>query len=158
MLATLIAAGILSGGTTPPVSDYAKFKAVFPAFAAAPDATIDFWWAQAALIVDRRADCLGEGAELAQMLLVAHYLVLAGIGTGAEAQMAAQGMASFKSIKSGSLSLDRGESKSAGGQFATTSYGQRFWAMLLPCVSGPRVTGTGHLPGGLGGPFNRWGF
>lgn len=151
MLAHLIAADVFAaGGITPPVGDYAQFKAVFPAFAAVSDDTIGYWWTQAALIVDPKADCLGPRADLAQMLLTAHYLVLAGAGTGAEAEMAAQGMGGFKSIKSGTLGLERGDSASSGGGFASTSYGARAWAMILPCVAGPRVTGTGYVVGGCG--------
>jgi hypothetical protein len=132
----------------------ATFTAAFPTFAAVSDETYDLWLAQAIIITEPRESCLGAQMDMATMLLTAHLLTLAGVGTGAESEMAAQGMAGFKSMRSGSLSLDRGESKStSGGVYATTSFGQRFWAMFAPCVSGPLVTATGYLPCGAVSPW-----
>lgn len=131
-----------------------QFLTAFPSFAAVGVPTIALWKAQAELITSGLADCLGDRADMATMLLTAHYLTLAGVGTGAESEMAAQGMAGFKSIKSGTLSLDRGEVSTKGGEFAATSYGARAWAMIAPCLAGPRVTGTGYVVGGCG--FNGW--
>lgn len=145
---------------TPPTK--AAFIEAFPSFTAVIDAAYDLWSGRAGRVIDGKEDCLGADADLAAMLLTAHYLTLQGFGTGAEAEMAAQGMGSFKSIKSGSLSLERGDTgSSSGGEFASTSYGQQAWAMIAPCVSGPRVTGTGSLVGGCGfngfaGPLPPW--
>lgn len=133
---------------TPP--DKATFTAAFPSFAAVADPTYDLWLADAVLVTEPLQDCLGARMDMATMLLTAHLLTLAGVGTGAESEMAAQGMSGFKSIRSGSLSLDRGESKSQGGIYASTSYGQRVWPMLAACLAGPRVTATGCLPTGDG--------
>lgn len=128
------------------------FIAAFPAFASAPAASVAYWSEQAAMITAPFEECLGDRYQFATWLVTAHHLVLAGLGTGAEAQMAAQGMAGFKSIKSGTLSLDRGDNYSAGaGEWGATSYGLRVWPMLKACVAGPRVTGTGSL---VGGRFN----
>lgn len=127
-----------------------QFIAAFPAFAAVPAPSIQFWNTQAALITDPQSECLSDRATMAEMLLTAHYLTLAGLGTGTEAQMAAQGMSGFKSIKSGSLSLDRGDVATKGGEMGTTSYGARAWAMISPCFAGPRISSTGYLPGGCG--------
>lgn len=137
---------------TPP--DLATFTAAFPAFAAVTQPTYDLWLAEAVALTEPQEACLGARIDMATMLFTAHYLTLAGAGTGAESEMAAQGMAGFKSIKSGSLSLERGDSASSGSQFDTTSYGGRAWAMLKPCVSGPLVTGTGYAVGCCG--FNGW--
>lgn len=125
-----------------------RFIAAFPAFAGVPAASIQFWNGQAVLITDPQADCLGARAEMATMLLTAHYLVLAGLGTGTDAQMAAQGVAGFKVIKSGSLNLERFEGSTKGGELGTTTYGARAWAMISPCFAGPRVTDTGCVVGG----------
>src|SRR5690606_13559406 len=87
---------------------------------------------------------------LATMLVTAHYLTEQGIGTGAESEMAAQGMGAFKRIKSGTIDLeraDRAESSDAG-TWGATSYGARAWPMLKACIAGPRVTATGSPPCG----------
>lgn len=125
----------------------ATFTALFPAFAAVTDDQYAFWSAQAVLVTVPLESCLGDRMDLATMLATAHYLAESGIGTGAESEMAAQGMAGFKSIKSGTLSLERGDSSStSAGSWSTTSYGARVWPMLSACLAGPRVTGTGTLP------------
>lgn len=137
----------------------ATFVALFPAFAAVSDDQYVFWSGQAVLVTVPIEACLGERMDLATMLCTAHYLAESGIGTGAESEMAAQGMGGFKSIKSGSLSLERADSSKTGdmGSWGTTSYGSRVYPMLSACLAGPRVTGTGTLPclgrfGPLGGP------
>lgn len=127
--------------------DKAEFVALFPAFAAVTDDQYEFWSAQAVLVTEPIEACLGERMDLATMLVTAHYLTESGIGTGAESEMAAQGMGGFKRIKSGSIDLERGEAKdsSSAGSWSTTSYGMRAWPMLKACVAGPRVTSTGAL-------------
>jgi len=128
--------------------DKATFIAIFPAFAAVTDDTYAFWSGQAVLITSPQEACLGERMDLATMLATAHYLAEAGIGTGAESEMAAQGASGFKRIKSGTIELERADSTSASdaGIWGTTSYGLRLWPMLRACVAGPYVTGTGSIP------------
>lgn len=135
--------------TAPPQD---TFTGLFPAFAAVTPEQYAFWSGQAVLVTEPLEGCLGGRMDLATMLATAHYLCEAGVGTGAESEMAAQGMAGFKSIKSGSLSLDRADSKSAAdaGAWGATSYGLRLWPMLKACSAGPRVTGTGAVIGGCG--------
>ena len=132
----------------------ATFIGIFPAFAAVTDEAYAFWSAQAVLITEPLQDCLGARMDLATMRATAWYLTDAGIGTGAESEMAAQGASGFKSIKSGTISLERGESSSSdsAGIYGTNSYGVAFYGMIRPCLAGPRVTGTGALP--CGGAFN----
>lgn len=131
--------------TAPPLT---TFTETFPAFAAVTQAQYDFWSAQAVLYTEGIEACLGERMDLATMLATAHLLTEQGIGTGAEAETAAQGMAGFKRIKSGSLELERADAKSAErmGSWGTSSYGRRLYPMLKACLGGPRVTGTGTLP------------
>lgn len=141
--------------TPPPKAD---FIAIFPTFAAVTDEQYAFWSEQATLVTEPIADCLGQRMDLATMLVTAHYLVLAGIGAGAESEIAAQGTSGFKRIKSGSLELERGDADKAStmGEWGATSYGQRAWPMLSACLAGPRVAGTGTVPYGVGyrsGPF-----
>jgi hypothetical protein len=139
-----------------------QFVSAFPAFAAVPPASVAFWKAEADRVIAPLSSCLGERADLATMLLTAHYLTLAGAGAGAEAEMAAQGATGFKRIRSGSLELERGDAGNGdAGSFGATSYGARVWPMLRACVSGPMVAGTGRIVGGCGfngfaGPLPPW--
>lgn len=142
----------------------ATFIAVFPSFGAVEDEAYAFWSARAGRVVGRLQACLADDADLAAMLITAHLLTLQGVGTGAEAEMAAQGASGFRSIKSGTISLERADNTSAAsmGEYGATSYGQQVWPMLKACVGGPRVTGTGSLCGGYGyngfaGPLPPWG-
>lgn len=129
--------------------DKAAFIAAFPAFAAIDDAPYALWSARAGRIVDQIATDLGDDADLAAMLLTAHYLTLQGLGTGTEAQLAAQGASGFIRFKSGSLELERSPQAAAGaGDMASTSYGAQVWAMLRPFFAGPRIAGTGIQPDG----------
>ncbi|MGJ8477256.1 DUF4054 domain-containing protein [Sphingobium yanoikuyae] len=145
---------------TPPTK--ATFIAIFPAFAAVTDEAYVFWSAQAVLITEPLEACLGARMDLATMRATAHYLTQAGIGTGTESQMAAEGASGFKRIKSGTIDLERFDSSRAAdmGDWGTTSYGQQVYPMLKACLAGPRVTGTGPVIGGcgFGGPFpyGRW--
>ncbi|WP_066770091.1 DUF4054 domain-containing protein [Sphingobium sp. CCH11-B1] len=139
---------------TPPTK--ATFIAIFPSFAAVSDEAYDFWSGQAVLITEPLQDCLAGQMDLATMRATAWYLTDAGIGTGAESEMAAQGASGFKRIKSGTIELERGDATKAesAGVYGSNSYGVAFFAMIRPCLAGPRVTGTGCVPCGTG--FNGW--
>ncbi len=124
----------------------AELQALFPAFAAVETSTIDTWLLRAARIVD---ESWTEGDfGYGRMLVAAHYMTSVGLGTGAEATAAAAGASGFKSMRSGSLSLDRFDnvSSSAMGEFGTTQYGRMFWPLLRANRGGPRVTPTGTYP------------
>lgn len=131
----------------------ATFIAIFPAFAAVTDEQYEFWSAQAVLVTEPIEACLGASMDLATMRLTAHYLVEQGIGTGAEAEMAAQGASGFRRLKSGTIEIERADSESDAsmGSYGTTAYGRQVWPMLKACLGGPRVTGTGTLGCGCGG-------
>lgn len=142
----------------------AAFVEVFPAFAAVTDTAYNFWSAQAVLITEPMQACLDQRMDLATMLLTAHYLTLQGIGTGAEAEMAAQGASGFKRLKSGTIEIERGDSSSDAslGEYSQTAYGHQLWPMLRACIGGPLVTGTGTVAGcggfnGFAGPLPPWG-
>ena len=140
------------------------FTGIFPAFEAVSDDAYAFWSARGARIVDPIQACLADDAELACMLATAHYLTQQGIGTGTDAQMAAQGASGFKRMKSGSLELEKADNASTAnmGDWGTTAYGQQLYPMLKACVGGPRVTGTGCVVGvsgfnGFAGIIPPWG-
>lgn len=127
-----------------------EFIALFPAFAATTPPQYDAWSAEAVALTEARQDCLAGRMNMATMLLTAHYLTLAGIGTGAESSVAAQGLSGFKSIRSGALSMERADGAGSSGSLSSTSYGARAWALLKPCLTGPFVTATGTIPCGGG--------
>ena len=92
--------------------------------------------------------------QMGQMLSAAHLLTLAGLGTGAEASLAQEGLLGFTSIKSGGLTVSRqasgagsksrqgaggGSSGSGGEDLYLTTYGQRYLALLRRNRAGPRV-------------------
>ena len=82
--------------------------------------------------------------QMGQMLSAAHLLTLAGLGTGAEASLAQEGLLGFTSIKSGGLTVSRqatgaGPSGSGGEDLKLTTYGQRYLALLRRNRAGPRV-------------------
>ncbi len=132
--------------------DKATFTGIFPAFAAVSNEAYAFWSAQAALITEPLQDCLGARMDLATMRATAWYLTDAGIGTGAESEMAAQGASGFKRIKSGTIDLEKADAapSQTAGVYGSNSYGVAFYAMIRPCIAGPRVTGTGAVVGGCG--------
>lgn len=125
----------------------ADLKARFPKFAGVDDAIIDAALAEAARLVD---DSWPE-ADYApgRLLYAAHVLTLDGFGEGTEAQLNAEGVGDFQSIRLGSLSLSR-FSKDAATQtgsatldvWNSTTYGKRFYALALTAVgAGPISTG-----------------
>lgn len=121
-------------------------KTAFPRFAAVADETVEYWLTRARRSVDET--WTEDDYAMGQMLLAAHLMTLNGLGTGVEATVAAQGMGDFKSVKSGSFSLDRGETGggAAAGTLASTSYGRQFAALARVNVGGVRVAPTGTLP------------
>lgn len=119
-------------GYTVPVA--ANLKAMFPAFASVPASTINAYIVRGNRMVDTTWT---EGDfAYAIMLLACHYMVTAGLGTGAAAQAAAQGLEGFRVIRSASLTLERGGGSALGGasgvpeEYAGSTYGQQFWALL----------------------------
>jgi hypothetical protein len=124
----------------------AQLKALFPAFAAVADATVDAWIVRAGRSVD--TTWFEEDFTHGHMLLAAHYMVTNGLGTGAAAEAAAAGADGFKVMRSGSLTLERFENKegAAASEFGSTSYGLQFLALAKRNRGGPRVMGTGVFP------------
>jgi hypothetical protein len=122
------------------------FKSTFTAFAAVDDVPVQYWLDRAARIVTDA--WLEADQQHGQMLLAAHYMTLNGLGAGAEAEVAAAGAAGFKSMRSGSLSLDRGDTSANDkmGEYGQTQYGRQFWPLLRANMGGPRITSTGCLP------------
>jgi hypothetical protein len=107
------------------------FKDRFPTFASAADATIAAALDYAAAVAD---DGWSDAdRRQAVMLKAAHELTLDGVGGGTEAELAATGLLGFSSIRSGGLSLDRGQASSAVSDatgYGQTAYGRRLQALI----------------------------
>lgn len=139
----------------------ATLKAVFPAFAGVSDVAVQFWIDRATRMVDTTWMELDYAQAI--MLLACHYMVGAGLGTGAEAEANAQGMSGFQTIRSGLLTLSRGttsQSDASMGEWGTTVYGRAFYWLAKrnrPAVAvavGPAV--AGDVPSIYGYPGAPW--
>lgn len=121
-------------------------KAAFPSFAAVADDTVAYWITRAQRSVD--ASWTEDDRQMGEMLLAAHLMTLQGLGTGAEASAAAEGTGDYKTIRTGSVTLERFDrtSDAAQGQLGSTSYGRQFATLARQNVGGPRVMATGALP------------
>lgn len=117
-----------------------ELVAAFPAFAAVDPLRIQFWIDRAARVVDE--SWTAQDFSFATMLHAAHDMVLNGLGSGAEAEAAASGAAAFRSLRSGSLALERFDP--AGGGYAATQYGRQLLPLLQRNRGGPRVAGGVH--------------
>jgi hypothetical protein len=130
----------------------AHIKMLFEAFAGVADAKIAYAIQRAARSVDT-SWTEGDYSH-AIMLLACHYLVLGGDGTGAEAQMNAEGMQGFKVIRSASLTLERGgnaggDSSGVPDEWAGSIYGRQFWRLLRQNKAGGAVAnGLAAVPVG----------
>lgn len=119
----------------------AQLSIVFAEFASVPAATVKYWLAQAARIVT------WENSDHEMMLCAAHYMTINGLGTTAQAEIMAQGLAGATSIRSGSLNISFGEGASSKpGDWKSTRYGSQFLPYLFANAGGPLVTGTGAVP------------
>ena len=94
----------------------------FPAFAAVSDSVIEAALVRARRVVDD--SWMADDRAEAEMLHAAHEMVMEGLGTNREAQLAG-----FKRLKLGSLELERDTGATTTG-FNATTYGQRFRQIL----------------------------
>ena len=111
---------------TPPTA--AEFKARLPAFATVDDGVVEEAISEAGNAVD---ESWIDESEFVQgiRLHAAHTLTLDGHGSGADAKMARAGASGFKTMKSGTLTLEQfGKPNGAddGDTLSTTFYGRRF--------------------------------
>ena len=114
--------------------------AAFPAFAGVDQARVQFWIDRAMRVVDE--SWAEADYDFALMLHAAHEMVLNGIGGGAEAEAAAAGAGAFRSLRSGSLAIERFE-VGGEGAFEATQYGRQFLPLLRRNRAGPRVARAG---------------
>lgn len=116
-------------------------KQRFLAFAAVPDATVEYWLTDARLIVTARWAEIDRAP--AEMALAAHNMALNGLGSagGAVGDLAAMGVTSFKSA-SMSVSFDGATiGRASSGGYRATKYGQQFLTYLARNRGGPRLIG-----------------
>lgn len=124
----------------------ADLKAAYPRFADVTDSVVEFWLERARRSVD--TSWTQDDYAMGQMLLAAHLMTLEGIGSGTEAELNAQGMGDFDSVRSGSFSFTRGKNSSgaASGTLKSTGYGRQFYALARANRGGARATSGGVIP------------
>lgn len=125
----------------------ASLKAAFTKFTAVADETVEFWLTRARRSVD--ASWTEDDRAMGEMLLACHYMTLEGLGAGTEAQIAAEGLGDFTSVKSGQFSFTRkdgGEGSADAGSLGSTSYGRQWLTLCRVNRGGARITPTGSVP------------
>lgn len=121
-------------------TDVATFLAAFPGFAGVADATLAFWIGRAQGAID--SSWSSHDKDFAGYLLAAHYLTLNGLGTGAEAELASNGVTGMTRLKSGAFEISMANVESKGA-YSGTRYGLQFMELLRRNKGGPIVTGGG---------------
>jgi hypothetical protein len=112
----------------------ADLKTRYPAFAAVPDATVEYWIGDAQRFVDegwREAD---YGPAL--LSRAAHEMALAGIGASSGIP---EGVTSFKSGSFSASISDAAAQAQVKGGLQATRYGREFAAILRRNFAGPRL-------------------
>lgn len=120
----------------------AKFRTLFPAFDAIPDATVEAVAEQAACYIS--SACRGTCADQLLMLMVAHLLQL-------RSAVAAGGGMAISSASEGGVSVSMAQPASADARsqwLAITPYGQQYAALETKCAKGKAAAGLyfGNLP------------
>jgi hypothetical protein len=132
--------GIYVGGTIVPRPTPDDIKAEFPEFAQVDEGVIQRRIDRTASRVDAS---WGDEMAWGKSLLTAHYLVEDGFG-GGDAEIAAYRAAGVVKLKSGTLDVTFASATEAGaGEFDSTVYGRRFYALMRRLFSGPLTTGGG---------------
>lgn len=131
-----------------------ELKARFPRFEAGTEPQLQGAIDEALLITG--PNWPDAERTLGTMLYAAHVLTLDGVGTGTEAQLNAEGVGDFQSIKLGSLSLSRfskDASSSRGSavldDLMKSTFGQRFYALAARFAGGPITTGDPSALNGI---------
>lgn len=125
----------------------ADLKAAFTKFSAVADETVEFWLTRARRSVD--SSWTEDDRAMGEMLLACHLMTLEGLGAGTEAQIAAEGLGDFTSVKSGQFSFTRkdgGEGSASAGELGSTTYGRQWLTLARANRGGARLTPTGTVP------------
>lgn len=141
------------GDYTPPTPNH--LIALFPEFSTATPTQIAYYLTQAARQVD--GSWTQGDFGYARMLLAAHLMTTAGVGSSAEAASVNDGSAQFKTVAIGSLRLERFDTGGASASaFLTTRYGRAFRNLLRVNKGGPRVAAGPPGGSGYGDNFGPW--
>jgi hypothetical protein len=117
----------------------------YPAFAAVPAGTIQYWLSDAERFVG--TSWLEGDYAAGLMSLAAHNMALAGLGTDAASLSGVP--AGLTSMKSGTLSLTFSQEAAnarLGGNLSSTRYGAEYAVLLGANRGGPLVAPTGIAP------------
>lgn len=116
--------------TTP---DAAALKLRFPAFAAVPDETVQYWIDDAERLVGDNWP--GDDRAIGVITLAAHNMASLGLGKGT----APAGVTSFKS---GTFSVTMSDKAASATGYSSTIYGRQYLAMCQRIFGGVRLVRT----------------
>lgn len=122
----------------------ADLKTRYPAFTPVPDATIDYWIADAGRMVD--ASWFEADQKPAALSLAAHNMALSGVLPKTGAASLPAGVTRFRSASMDVGLSDAAANRALTGGYAATPYGQEFAVMLRRNRGGPRLVGCVGLP------------
>ena len=118
--------------------DPATLKIRYPALAAVPDATIQYWLTDAARIV---TDSWGPDQEPATLALAAHNMsITPGVISSGSSSIPA-GVTRFRSGSTDISFSDSAAAQSAEGGYKSSPYGREFAVMLRRNVGTPMLAG-----------------
>lgn len=116
----------------------AKFQTLYPQFAKLTDLQYDAW---AERLEPKVGDAYGDSQQEATELLLAHNLMLNGVGVPATAKIANEGATSFRDGSFSATLSDEVVQQRAKGGYAATIYGQQFATIQKRIFGGPILMG-----------------
>ncbi len=142
----------------------ANLRAMYPAFTAVTDETIDLYIARVSGPSGADVDQTWFEGDYAPAIMAAAAHRMARAGVLATPSAAGVDLAGVESFKSASFSVSFNAAvvaQNASGGWASTVYGQDYLELLNRNKSGPRVTAPGAVPFGCGyngyaGPLPPW--
>jgi len=146
MLALMVSTVLPGGDVAPePVTGMlAAFRMRYPAFAAVPDAKVQYWLTDAAREVDAS---WGADQAPATLALAAHNMtVTPGVLPSAAGAALPAGLTSFKSAAVSLNFSDAAAAQAVSGGFRATIYGREFLRYQRRHVGGPRLVGPVCFP------------
>lgn len=118
--------------------DLAKFQALYPQFAKLEMLQYEAW---ADKVEPKVTDAYGDLQQEATELLLAHSMMVVGVGIGAAGAATLAGATSFKSAGFSATLSDAVVQQRAKGGYAATVYGQQFAAIQRRLFGGPMLMG-----------------
>jgi hypothetical protein len=136
MITTLIATGIVGGGSDHPL--LGEFRLRYPEFASVSDQLVVYWMSKAVATV---TECWGTDYEDGIMLFAAHKVSISGALTVGPGRGELAGVTRFRSASMDIAISETVANAGAKGGWSASSYGQEFQILLRRHCGGPRLVG-----------------